>query len=93
MKIVVFGGQMEPHLGKTFLHKFVLGKIFSKTSRFISIKLDANYPCMKRIQVCLDKETNPHQRGDNHKNSNIGWVHLKILFSIELMIQKKLRFT
>jgi hypothetical protein len=36
---------------------------------------------MKGIQVYLDKETNPHQRGDNNKNVNIGWLHLKILFS------------
>jgi hypothetical protein len=56
-------------------------KIFSKTNRFISIKLDANYPSMKGIQVCFDKETNPHQREDNHKNANIWWIHLKILFS------------
>jgi hypothetical protein len=24
------------------------------------------------IQVCLDKGTDPHQRGDNHKNANTG---------------------
>jgi hypothetical protein len=54
----------------------------SKTSRPISIKLsDAIYPCMKGIQVCLDKGTDPHQWGDNHKNTNIEWGHLKILFS------------
>jgi hypothetical protein len=67
---VVPGAQMGPHLGKIFLHKFVLEKIFSKTSRFISVNLIANYPCMKGIQICLDKETNSHQRGDNHKNAN-----------------------
>jgi hypothetical protein len=42
-----------------------LEKIFSITSRTIQIKLDANHPCMKRIQVCLNKETNPHQKGDD----------------------------
>jgi hypothetical protein len=52
----------------------------------MSIKLDANYPCMKGIQVVvvfffLDKGTYPHQRGDNHKNANIGCGYLKILFS------------
>jgi hypothetical protein len=26
---------------------------------------------MKGIQVCLDKETNPHQKGDNLKNANM----------------------
>jgi hypothetical protein len=56
-------------------------KIVSKTSRPISIKLDANFPCMKVIQVCLDKGKDLHQRGDNHKYANIGWGHLKILFS------------
>jgi hypothetical protein len=60
---------MGPHLKKIFLHKFIMEKIFSKTSRFISFKLDANYPCMKGIQICLDKETNPHQMGDDHKNA------------------------
>jgi hypothetical protein len=36
----------------------------------------------KGIQVCLDKGTDTHQRGDNDKNANIGWPgHLKILFS------------
>jgi hypothetical protein len=63
---------MGPHLGKTFLHVLILEKIFSKTSWPISIKLHANYPCMKGIQVCLDKGTNPRQRKDNHKNADIG---------------------
>jgi hypothetical protein len=35
--------------------------------------LDTNYPCMKGIQICLDKGTNPNQKGDNHKNANIAW--------------------
>jgi hypothetical protein len=73
---------------KTFLHKFVLEKIFSRISRLISIKLDASYPCMKGIQLCLDNETNPHQRVDNKKNANIMWVHLKILFS-RIKIKKR----
>jgi hypothetical protein len=47
-------------------------KIFSKTSWPISIKLDANYPFMKGIQVYVNKRPNPHQREDNHKNANIG---------------------
>jgi hypothetical protein len=50
-------------LGKTLLQKLVLEKkIFYKTSRPISMKLYANYPCMKGIQVCLDKGSGPHQR-------------------------------
>jgi hypothetical protein len=34
---------------------------------------------MKGIQVYLNKLPGPHQRGDNHKNANIGWGHLKIV--------------
>jgi hypothetical protein len=36
---------------------------------------------MKENRVCLDKGTASRQRGDNHKNANIGWGHLEILFS------------
>jgi hypothetical protein len=52
----------------------------SKTRGQILIKIDANYPFMKGIQVCLDKGTGPHQRGDNFKNADMGWDHLKIFF-------------
>jgi hypothetical protein len=72
---------MGPHKGKTLLHKFILEIIFSRISWPISVKLNANYPCMKGIQVRLDKGRDPHQRGNNHKNSSIGWDHLKLLFS------------
>jgi hypothetical protein len=76
----------------SFLHKFILEKIFfAKTSWPISIKLDVNYPCMKRIQVCLNKGTDPHQRGDNRKNANVGWGHLK--FFSRTNDPEKLRFT
>jgi hypothetical protein len=47
---------------------------------------------MKGIEVYLHKGTNPHQRGDNHKNANIGWGHLKILLS-RINKPEKLRFT
>jgi hypothetical protein len=30
-------------------------KIFSRTGRPISIKLDTNHPCMEGIQVCSNK--------------------------------------
>jgi hypothetical protein len=42
---------------KTILHKLILEKkiFFLKTSRPISIKLDANYCSMKAIQVCSTK--------------------------------------
>jgi hypothetical protein len=60
-------------------HKLI-GIIFPKTKRPISIKIDANRPCIIGIQVWLDKGTDPHQRGDN-KNADIGWPgRLKILF-------------
>jgi hypothetical protein len=49
-----------------------------KTSRPISIKLDANCPCMRGVQVCSNKGPGPHQKGDNHKNAIIGWGCLKI---------------
>jgi hypothetical protein len=64
----------------------------SKTCRPISIKLLANYPCTKGIKVCLDKGTDPHQKGDNHKNVNIGWGLLTILFS-RTNDSEKLKFT
>jgi hypothetical protein len=74
---MALGGQMGPQLEKTVLYKLILEKIFlSKTSRPISIKPDANYPCMKEIQVCSNKGKYSHQRGDNHKNANIGWDNL-----------------
>jgi hypothetical protein len=52
-------------------------KIFSRTRRPNSIKLGTNYPWMKGIQVC----SGPFQRGDNHKNVEMGWGHFKIFFS------------
>jgi hypothetical protein len=33
---------------------------------------------MKGIRVCSNKGTGPLQRGDNHKNVNMGLGHLKI---------------
>jgi hypothetical protein len=63
-----------------------------KTRRPISIKIHAKYPCIKGIQVCLDKGTDPHQRGDNNKNANIGWPgHLKIFSRTN--DPEKLKFT
>jgi hypothetical protein len=35
---------------------------------------------MKEVRVCSNKETGPLQRGDNHKNVNMGLGHLKIFF-------------
>jgi hypothetical protein len=51
---------------------FILKKIFSfRTSRPISIKLDANHPWVKEILNCSNKGPGPFQRGDNHKNAKI----------------------
>jgi hypothetical protein len=47
---------------------------------------------MKGNQVSLDKGTDPHQRGDNHKNAKIGWGHSQILFS-RTNDPEKLKFT
>jgi hypothetical protein len=35
---------------------------------------------MKGIQVCSNKRPGPLQRGDNHKNVEKGWDHLKVFF-------------
>jgi hypothetical protein len=47
---------------------------------------------MKGINVCFNKGPGPHQRGDNHKNSKIGWNNLKILF-LRTTDPEKLGFT
>jgi hypothetical protein len=46
---------------------FILKKIFSRTSRPISIKLGINHPWVKRILNCSYKGPGPVQRGDNLK--------------------------
>jgi hypothetical protein len=68
-------------LGAKWVHTSLYwNNFFFKIRRPISIKIDANYPRLKRIQVCLDKGTDTHQRGNNNKNANIGWLgHLKNL--------------
>jgi hypothetical protein len=55
-------------------------KIFSRTSRPISIKLDTNHPWIKGILNCSYKGPGL-QRGDYHKNTKMGWGHLKTFFS------------
>jgi hypothetical protein len=60
---------------------FILKEIFfSRTSRPISIKLGINHPWVQGILNCSNKGPGPLQRGDNHKNAKMGWVHLKIFF-------------
>jgi hypothetical protein len=56
-------------IGKTtFIYVCIENKIFSTTSRPISIKLHTNHPWMKRIKKCSNKRPGPHQRGYNLKN-------------------------
>jgi hypothetical protein len=69
-----------------------LRKIFSRTSRRKSIKLDINYSFVKRIQVCSNKGSGPLQTGDNYRNVRKGWGHLKILF-LRTIKPEKLNFT
>jgi hypothetical protein len=57
---------------------FTLKKIFSRTSKPISIKLYTNHPWVKGILNCSSKGPGPLQRGDNYKNAKMGWGHLKI---------------
>jgi hypothetical protein len=59
---------------------FILKKIFSRTSRPISIKLGKNHPWVMGILNYANKGPGPLQRGDNHKIANMGWGHLKIFF-------------
>jgi hypothetical protein len=47
-------------------HKLILESFFPQTRKPISIKIDENYLCIKGIQVCLEKGTDTHQRGDNN---------------------------
>jgi hypothetical protein len=56
---------------------FILKKIFSITSRLISIILGTNHSWIKGILNCSNKGPGPLQRGDNCKN---GVGHLKIFF-------------
>jgi hypothetical protein len=57
---------------------FIWGeKIFSRTSRSISIKLDENHCWVKGFLNCSNKGPGPLSRGDNHKN---GSRSLKIFF-------------
>jgi hypothetical protein len=64
-------------------------KIFSRTSRPISIKLGTIHPWVRRITNCSNKGSVPLQRGDNYKNAKFGWCHLKI-FSLRTTGPEKL---
>jgi hypothetical protein len=54
---------------------FILKKIFSRTSRPISIKLGTNHLWVKEILDYTNKGPGPFQRGDNHKNAKIWRGH------------------
>jgi hypothetical protein len=54
---------------------FILTKIFSRTSRLISIKLGTKHPWVKGIPIFSNKGPGPLHRGDNHKNANIWRSH------------------
>jgi hypothetical protein len=56
-------------------------KIFTRTSRPISIRIGTNNVWVKGILNCSNKGPDPLQRGDNHKNAKLGWGRLKIFFS------------
>jgi hypothetical protein len=69
-------------MGKTiFACVYDEKKIFSRISRPVSIKLGANHPWVKRILNCSNKGPGPLETGENHKNAEMGWGHLKIFFS------------
>jgi hypothetical protein len=65
-------------IGKTIFTYVYIEKIFSRSSRPISMKLDTNYAWVKGILNCSNKGPGPVQKGNNHKNAKMGWGHLKI---------------
>jgi hypothetical protein len=73
-----------PGVGKGYDRENYIEKkiFFSRTSRPITIKLCINHPWVKGILNCSNKGPGPLQRGDNHKNAKMGWVHLKIFLRI-----------
>jgi hypothetical protein len=74
------------------IHRNFFKMFFSRTSRPKSIKLGTNYPLVKRIQVCSNKELGSLQKGDNHRNVRKGWGQLKILF-LRTLKPENLNFT
>jgi hypothetical protein len=82
-------GSSGATIGKTiFTYVYIEKKIFSRTSRPISMKLHTNYAWVKGILNSLNKGPDPLQRGDHHKNTKMGWSHLKI-FSPEPLSQNR----
>jgi hypothetical protein len=54
---------------------FISKTIFSRNSRLILIKLDANLPQVKSILDYSNKGSDPLQRGDNQENAKIWRGH------------------
>jgi hypothetical protein len=59
-------------IGKQYSLMFILKKIFSRTSRPITIKLGIDISCIMGIQVYSNEGSSPLQRGDDHKSAKIG---------------------
>jgi hypothetical protein len=72
------------------LHLIFLKIFFSRTSKPNSIILNTNYPAVKGIQICPDKEPGYLQKGRYSQKNE--WGHLKILF-LRTMKPEKLNFT
>ena len=69
-------GQEGAIIGKTiFTCVYIEKKIFSRISWPISIKLGIGHPWVKEILNCSNKGPGPLQRGDNYKNTKMGWGH------------------
>jgi hypothetical protein len=63
---------------------FILKKIFSRTSRPISIKHGTKHPWVMGILNCSNKGPLVlFKGGDNHKHTKMGWGHLKIFRTTE----------
>ena len=55
-------------------------KIFSRSNRPISTKLDIKHPWVEGIQICHE-DPHPFPRADNSENVKLYWKYLKIFFS------------
>jgi hypothetical protein len=54
------------------MYVFILKKIFSRSSRPISLKLSTNDPSVKTIIKCLNEGPDSCPRGDDHKMQKCG---------------------
>jgi hypothetical protein len=79
-------------IGKTIFTYVYIEKIFSRTSRSITINLGINHPWVQEILNCSNKGPSLLQRGDNRKNgvgsfknllqnhrARIGYFYMKAL--------------